>query len=107
MSEKITLRLKSNHEVVVEDTGNLSYTLRGWGLGEASFLSERDWEPVPPPYKLPTGLGAVVQDQHGVNYVLTDPKDTLAWIGGGGEWMTDGGVLDRAPLTTLSEGVKA
>lgn len=66
MSERITLRLKSNPSVVLPEASvEAGSDIHNWRLRFAAdtrlvTIAEADWEPVPSPFELPTGLGAVV-----------------------------------------------
>lgn len=98
----ITLRLKKDPSVVLPEMVDLIYTFKGW----SSFFSELDWEPVPPPYTLPDGIGAVLRDKDGGHFVRVGMNQ---WRRGSGRYaFTDADMIaDRVERqwVTLSEGV--
>lgn len=110
----ITLRAKAKHDVTV--TGNMggrSATATAWFLqfqNSVTYFNKEDWEEEPPPYELPTGLGAVVQydlpfDHKPELFVRVLPN---SWRSNatGNEWSNERLLNLKGKLTTISEGVE-
>lgn len=111
MSEKITLRLKADPSVVLQDVQvraeySDSWTVVYAGGPKGDTLHMDNWEPVPPP--LPTGLGAVVRAMNTAGMKTTVLAVRLAngWWVGGGYWDEDDLVKQYESFTILSEGVE-
>lgn len=110
--KKITLRLKSEPSVVLpEATVEAGSDIYNWKLRFAKdtrivTVSQADWEPVPPPYALPTGIGAVVATPDNT-FIHTGRKTRLCWEEAAtGVMYSSAEVLDAGELETLSEGVE-
>lgn len=102
----ITLRLKKDPRVVLPA---LEFDNRqlGWAVG-GSFFSQEDWEPVPPPYALPTGLGAVVyaRSSWGVQDYRYLALTAQGWHATNAFWDANSVMKDFDKHETISEGVK-
>ena len=117
----ITLRLKDDHEVVLppgrpyeplsEDPSHYNVMLNPKSNVVNKFPRD-EWEPVPPPYELPTGFGAVVRNERlsgGLEREVFVRVLANSWRSKltGREWSNEGLLqLGTENLTTLSEGVE-
>lgn len=110
----VTLRLKDKHDVTVTGESldwesDYTFALDFNPLGSTSPVEfeKAEWELQPPPYELPTGIGAVIKHSNGNIYVRTAIDN---WTNSVSNWngIVDGSfttAIDMGHIKTISEGV--